>query len=101
MGWKIAPIFWWDGFRWHWGGTTATTRQLTTIILLSLVPVIGMLVYASLFPHSFPKWAAPHLLSPIVGLLTMQLMYLVCWDFDFFKRRAPVKPQDESVKDFR
>ena len=101
MGWKIAPIFWWDGFRWHWGGTTATTKQLTTIIMLSLMPVIGILAYASLYPHHFPKWAEPTLLSPIIGLLTMQLMYLVCWDFDFLSRRPRVKPQDESVKDVR
>ena len=101
MGWKIAPIFWWDGFRWHWGGTTATTKQLMTIILLSLLPVIAILSYASIYPKLFPHWAEPTLISPIVGLLTMQMMYLLCWDFDFFSRRPRVKPQDEGVKDYR
>ena len=101
MGWKIAPIFWWDGFRWHWGGTTATTKQLMSIIALSFLPVTAVIFYAVLYGQTLPKWAEPQLLSPIVGLLTMQLIYLLCWDFDFFSKRSPVKPQDEGVKDFR
>ena len=104
MGWKIAPIFWWDGLRWHWGGTTATTKQLSTMILLSLLPVIGIMTYATLCSHEWQhlgRWADPTLLSPIVGLVTIQLMYLLCWDFDFLSRRPRVKPQDEGVKDAR
>lgn len=101
LGYKIAPIFWWDGFRWHWGGTTATTQQLATIILLSLLPVVGIMGYASVNQHVSNWIAQPALLSPIVGLITMQLMYLLCWDFDFFSRRPRVKPQDEGVKDAR
>lgn len=101
LGFKIAPIFWWDGFRWHWGGTTATTKQLTTIILLSLMPVIGILGANSVYHDHFPRWVDATLLSPVVGLITMQLMYLLCWDFDFFSRRPRVKPQDEGVKDAR
>jgi hypothetical protein len=100
LGWKIAPIFWWDGFRWHWGGTTATTKQLSTIIMLSLLPVVGILGYHTVV-HPLPGWAEPSLLGPIAGLITMQLMYLLCWDFDFFSRRQRVKPQDEGVKDAR
>src|SRR5579883_1927199 len=99
LGWKIAPIFWWDGFRWHWGGTTATTKQLCAIIMLSLVPVFALLGYASVY--KMPHYLEPTLLSPIVGLVTMQLMYLLCWDFDFFCRRPRVRPHDESVKDVR
>lgn len=98
LGWKIAPIFWWDGFRWHWGGTTATTKQLSTIIMLSLLPVIGILAYNSV--NRIPGIDAT-LLSPIIGLITMQLMYLLCWDFDFLSRRTRVKSQDEGVKDAR
>jgi hypothetical protein len=101
LGFKIAPIFWWDGFRWHWGGTTATTRQLTTIVLLSLLPVIGILAFNSVYHEQFPRWLDATLLSPVVGLITMQLMYLLCWDFDFFSRRSRVKPHDESVRDAR
>lgn len=103
LGWKIAPIFWWDGFRWHWGGTTATTKQLSTIVMLSLLPVIGLLVFNSIYPqHNLPRWAEPTLLSPVIGLLTMQLMYLLCWDFDFFSRRTRRQTQhDEGVRDAR
>jgi hypothetical protein len=97
LGWKIAPIF----FRWHWGGTTATTKQLATIIMLSLLPVIGILGFATVHPNGMPLKADPTLLSPIVGLITMQVMYLLCWDFDFFSRRPRVRPQDEGVRDAR
>ena len=100
LGFKIAPIFWWDGFRWHWGGTTATTKQLATLIMVSLLPVIGILSFDTFFPlHSFKHYNLDAtLLSPVVGLITMQLMYLLCWDFDFFSRRTRVKPQDENDK---
>jgi hypothetical protein len=99
LGWKIAPIFWWDGFRWHWGGTTATVKQLSVIIMLSLLPVFGILFYSSIC--KLPRCLEPSLLGPIVGLITMQLIYLLCWDFEFFSRRTPTRPQDESVRDAR
>jgi len=102
MGWKIAPVFWWDGFRWHWGGTTATTKQLSVIVLLSFLPVLGILIFASIVPQThMPRWTDPTLLSPVVGLITMQLVYLLCWDFDFFSRRARTKQQDDGVKEIR
>jgi hypothetical protein len=104
LGWKIAPTFWWDGFRWHWGGTTATTKQLTTIVMLSLMPVLCVFVIHSLWAGIFPKWCTEStlsLLSPIIGLITMQLIYFLCWDFDFFWRRPRVKPQDEGVRDVK
>jgi len=41
MGVKIAPTFWWDGLRWHWAATTASTRQILTIVLLSVMSVTG------------------------------------------------------------
>lgn len=87
IGWKIAPTFWWDGYRWHWGGTTATSKQLGSIVLVSLLPVIAILAVATLntewwnsnIPHSWP----PTLLGPLAGLITMQLIYFCCWDFEF------------------
>lgn len=87
LGWKIAPTFWWDGFRWHWAGTTATSRQLVTIVLLSLLPVllVNMGIYLNLWTHR-PPWCGPALLSPLLGIITIQLVYLCCWDFDFLSR---------------
>lgn len=91
LGWRIAPTFWWDGIRWHWGGTTATNKQLGVIVLLSLLPVIALLTVASLeaswwennMPHSCP----PTLVGPIIGLITMQLIYFCCWDFEFCSKK--------------
>lgn len=102
LGWKIAPTFWWDGFRWHWGGTTATTRQLCTIVLMSLLPVIGMMVASTLakgwWLATLPRWCDPALLAPIVGLITMQLIYLLCWDFDLFSRRPRCSRRTTAVE---
>ncbi len=92
LGWKIAPTFWWDGYRWHWGGTTATTRQLTIIVLLSLLPVLG-----AAFAASSPNVHIPMLsgsteslwvICPIVFLITMQLTYACCWDFEFYTSKS-------------
>lgn len=87
LGWKIAPTFWWDGLRWHWGGTTATIKQLSVIVMTSLLPVIALLSLASLCPewwnNNVPHSYSPTLLGPIIGLVTMQLVYLCCWDFEF------------------
>jgi hypothetical protein len=96
MGWKIAPTFWWDGLRWHWAGTTATTKQLTTIVALFVIPLIAL--NACLFMSNGierPEWCNPVLMTAILGLLTMQLIYLLCWDFDFLtsKRKARVKAE--------
>lgn len=92
LGWKIAPTFWWDGFRWHWGGTTATTRQLSMIVLFSLLPAISIFMahhmYATTWNALMPRWCDPVIFSPIVGLLTMQILYLMCWDFDFCKQKS-------------
>ena len=98
LGWKIAPTFWWDGFRWHHDRTTASTKQLTIITFLSLVPVIMILALAHLNPNlwaeALPKWCiSPSLtsvlLASVVGLISLQLIYWSCWDFDFHtcKRR--------------
>jgi hypothetical protein len=87
MGWKIAPTYWWDGFRWHWAGTTATSKQLSTIVASSLVPVILLNVALSLhFWSNRPLWCTPLMLSLVVGLLAVQMIYLLCWDFDFLTK---------------
>jgi hypothetical protein len=87
IGWRIAPTFWWDGFRWHWAGTTATTRQLTIIVLLSLLPVlaVNLTICLNLWANR-PDWCNPALMTPLIGLLTIQFIYLLCWDFDFLSK---------------
>ncbi len=100
LGWKIAPTFWWDGFRWHWAGTTATARQLTTIVAVSLLPVV--LLNIALFFNlwsSRPDWCNAALLSPLVGLVTVQLVYLLCWDFDFLSKKRPDQASTATCRD--
>jgi len=87
MGWKIAPTFWWDGFRWHWAGTTASTKQLSTIVLTSLLPVIALNVALNMHAWSSrPEWLTPLVLSLVVGLASIQMIYFLCWDFDFLNK---------------
>jgi hypothetical protein len=38
-----------------------------------------------------PEWLSPLLLSCVVGLITMQTIYFLCWDFDFVARRRPAR----------
>ena len=88
MGWKIAPTFWWDGLRWHWAGTTATTGQLVGIVTAFLLPLL--LLNAGLHFNVLsgrPDWCTPLLMTAILGLLTIQVIYFTCWDFDFLTRR--------------
>lgn len=89
LGWKIAPTFWWDGFRWHWAGTTATSRQLSAIVAVSLVPVllVNLLICYDIW-SSRPDWCNPLLLTPVIGLLAIQLVYMLCWDFDFLTKKS-------------
>ena len=87
MGWKIAPTFWWDGYRWHWGGTTATTKQLSIIVMLSLLPVFGVVFAHKAGMFNLPTgYDALWVICPIVGLITMQLLYACCWDFEFYSK---------------
>lgn len=92
LGWKVAPTFWWDGYRWHWAGTTATASQLTTIVVLALLPVLilnllhSAHILADVMPQ-LPEWCNPLLISPIVALLSLQIIYICCWDFDFLNHR--------------
>lgn len=88
LGSKIAPTFWWDGLRWHWAGTTATSKQLIVMVLISIVPVLLLNFALSLnFWQSRPQWLNPIALTAIVGLATLQMIYLICWDFEFLSRR--------------
>jgi len=99
MGWKIAPTFWWDGFRWHWAGTTATTRQLATIVALSLIPVVLLnLVLCYDLWAGRPDWCNPIIVSPLIGLLSIQFVYFMCWDFDFLTRTGeqPSRPVEHQ-----
>lgn len=87
LGWKIAPTFWWDGYRWHWGGTTATSKQLGIIVLLSLLPVLGVVLAFQVFQLDQTSGMLDKcIICPIVGLVTMQLIYACCWDFDFYTK---------------
>lgn len=88
MGFKVAPTFWWDGLRWHWAGTTASHRQLALIVCLFFMPllIINGAMHLNIWSER-PDWLSPLLLTAIVGLLNMQLIYLMCWDFDFLVRR--------------
>ena len=88
MGWKVAPTFCWDGLKWHWSGTTATARQLLTIVSLFVLPLamlnVGM--YFNVWSDK-PDWCSPLLLTAVLGLLTIQMIYFMCWDFDFLSKR--------------
>lgn len=87
-GWRIAPTYWWDGFRWHWAGTTASSRQLLTIVIISLLPVImlNMVIRLNVWSGR-PDWCNPFLISLLLGLASTQLVYLLCWDFEFLSKR--------------
>ncbi len=88
MGCKIAPTYWWDGLRWHWSGTTATAKQLCTIVAVFFMPLIllNVSIYMNLWADK-PEWCSPMLMTAVLGLLTTQLIYLLCWDFDFLTKK--------------
>jgi len=87
LGFKIAPTYWWDGLRWHWAGTTASTRQLLSVIFFFFAPIVMSQVAFSLnlFPDK-PDWLNPFVVSALVGLFSMQIIYFLCWDVDFVSR---------------
>ena len=94
LGWKIAPTFWWDGLRWHWSGTTATAAQLLVIVLISLIPAVGILIASTIVEPQSPWWKAS-LFASLAGFITMQFIYFLCWDFDFFFRAGHKKDNQE------
>lgn len=88
MGWKIAPVYWWDGLRWHWQGTTATAAQLALIVMAFMAPMVALhgAFYMNLWPEA-PEIFNPVLLTVLVGLITLEAIYFLCWDFEFTGRR--------------
>jgi len=93
MGFKIAPTYWWDGLHWHWAGTTATASQLAAIVCMFMIPLMalnGAFHYGHIWAER-PEWLSPALLSAVVGLVTIQAIYFMCWDFDFVSRRRAAR----------
>lgn len=88
LGIKVAPTYWWDGLRWHWAGTTATSKQVVAIISLFIMPLALLhgALYLGLWAER-PEWANPMLVTALMSLLTIQLIYFTCWDFDFLAKR--------------
>jgi hypothetical protein len=87
MGSKIAPTFWWDGLRWHFAGTTATANQIMTILVAFLLPLIALNLSLGLnLWHDRPEWCSPLLMTALIGLVTIQMIYFCCWDFDFLSK---------------
>lgn len=96
LGVKIAPTFWWDGLRWHWAGTTASTRQLVAILVMFSLPLI--LVNLGFTYNSFkgaPEWLSMPLALAAVSLVTIQAIYFLCWDFDFVTKKRNPKPESQ------
>lgn len=96
MGVKIAPTFWWDGLRWHWAGTTASTRQITVMFMLLATPLMALaLGYQNNLFKGAPDWLNLPLAMAAASLLGMQALYFFCWDFDFVARRRPRARQQQ------
>ncbi len=89
LGLRIAPTFWWDGLRWHWAGTTATANQLTLILVAFMAPLLAL--HLSIALHLWldrPVWCSPLLMTAFISLISLQMIYFSCWDFDFLAKRA-------------
>jgi hypothetical protein len=83
-GWKIMPVFWWDGFHWHRSGNTATKSQLTLMVFLSLLPALAYFLPIHLHLWN-PAAAWCHSVFPVAGIAIASLaaLWLGSWDFDF------------------
>jgi hypothetical protein len=87
---KIAPVFWWDGLRWHLAGTTASSRQAIVTMLLFILPILALDALVFCFNHGhLPAsataqtfWLNLALLNLLVGFFMAQLFYLTCWDHE-------------------
>lgn len=88
LGLKIAPTFWWDGFRWHWAGTTATICGWLAIASLCLLPIVcvNLAIYFNVFGGR-PQWCDSPAFDTVLSLLVLELIYLVFWDFHFYSKR--------------
>lgn len=97
MGLKIALTFWWDGLRWHCAGTTASSRQLLTpILLLASCVALSQLILSLNLIASKPEYPP---LAAAAGLLVgLLLIYSICGDFDVVakrKERTSKSPQPD------
>jgi hypothetical protein len=88
-GWKIMPIFWWDGFHWHRCGNTATKVQLVAIAIMSLLPAFMyyMTIHFHLWNPTLP-WCHSLLPIPAIALGCLTIIWLASWDFDFLSAPA-------------
>ncbi len=100
LGFKIAPTFWWDGLRWHWAGTTASTKQLFLLVLFFVMPIAASQIafQANLF-GSHPDWLNPFLASGVIALFALQTIYVLCWDFDFVSKQRDKKERSTALPD--
>jgi hypothetical protein len=59
-----------------------------TIVSLFIMPLVALYAGMTLNVWSErPDWCSPLLLTSVLGLLTIQLIYFLCWDFDFLSKR--------------
>ena len=83
---KIAPVFWWDGTRWHLAGTTASPSQNFLLMLIFVVPMIVINAFVFFINHGHLDPLDQHLvlnlalLNGLVAFFMAQLFYLFCWD---------------------
>jgi hypothetical protein len=99
LGWKIAPIFWWDGSQWHWAGTTASSKQLISVMIALIAPIsLFNMVMGMHLLHDRPEWLNPVLLSALIALMTIQLVYFTCWDFNPRTKRRQRRLTEDKAK---
>jgi hypothetical protein len=95
MGVKMAPTFWWDGLRWHWAGTTASTRRVLSMFLVFFVPIFAAkaLFALNLLPEH-PEWLNATAAIAAIALLYFLTLSYFCWDFGMVikRRRAEKHP---------
>lgn len=48
---KIAPVFWWDGLRWHLAGTTASPGQSMFTLALFIAPLLMINAFVIFLNH--------------------------------------------------
>lgn len=87
MGHKIAPTFWWDGLRWHWAATTASTRQILTIVLVSVMAVCAVYLAVAFNTNIIPGLSPMLAASAALFFMVLPLIYSFCGDFDIVAKR--------------
>lgn len=92
---KIAPVFWWDGLHWHFAGTTASLKQLATVVLLIASSfafvncALLYLKYEQILGQTtrLAPWLNLLLINILMATLLGHLFYTLCWDKKLSKRR--------------